>query len=176
MTRYGRPMTISAAPPKQASNGELVRWAFERINDHDVTPLKEFWTADTVEHFPDRTCRGSEEIAAYFEDTFKGVPDMNMEIVALAEQGDDVFVQWRLTGRHTGVFQGIAPTGRELSIDGIDHFVISDDQKVISNFVVFDRVQFGQQLGLMPPDDSRGDRAMKAAFNARTKIASKLRR
>ena len=64
----------TTTPPQQATNGELIRWSFERINDHDVAPLKEFWTEDTVEHFPDRTCRGAEEIAAYFEDTFRGSP------------------------------------------------------------------------------------------------------
>ena len=83
----------TAALPKQASNGELVRWAFERLNDHDVAPLKEFWTDDTVEHFPDRTCRGADEIAAYFEDTLRALPDFHMEIVSLVEQNDDVFVQ-----------------------------------------------------------------------------------
>ena len=57
----------------------------------------------------------------------------------------------------------------------MDHFVIRDGG-VISNFVIFDRMQIAQQMGVMPPDDSRADRAMKAAFNAKTKVASKLRR
>ena len=53
--------------PKQASNADLVRWAVERVNDHDVESLKLFWAKDAVERFPDRTCQGVEEIAAYFE-------------------------------------------------------------------------------------------------------------
>lgn len=84
-------MTV-ATPPTEASNAELIRWAFETLNSHDVAPLKQFWTADTVERFPDRTCRGAEELAAYFEDTFAALPDFHMEITAIAEQGDDVFV------------------------------------------------------------------------------------
>jgi steroid delta-isomerase-like uncharacterized protein len=166
-------MTI-AAPPKQATNGELVRWAFDRINDHDVAPLKQFWTADTVEHFPDRTCRGAEEIGAYFEDTFRGVPDLRMEIVSLAEQGGDVFVQWRLTGTHEGTLLGIEATGKRLEIEGIDHFVLRDG-KVVSNFVKVDQLDYARQLGMMPPDGSAADRAMKAAFNARTKLARRLK-
>jgi steroid delta-isomerase-like uncharacterized protein len=164
----------SATPPQQATNGELIRWAFERINDHDVAPLKEIWTEDTVEHFPDRTCRGAEEIAAYFEDTFRGVPDLRMEVVALAEQGDDVFVQWHLTGTHEGPLLGIEPTGKRLAIDGIDHFVLRDG-RVVSNYVVVDQLDYARQLGLMPPDGSAADKAMKAAFNLRTKLASRIR-
>src|SRR3954452_15770422 len=141
-------MTI-AAPPTQASNGELVRWAFDRINEHDVAPLKEFWTADTVEHFPDRTCRGAEEIGAYFEDTFRGVPDIRMEIISLAEQGDDVFVQWHLTGTHEGALLGIEPTGKRREIDAIDSFVFRDGT-VLSNFVVVGQLADPRQLGLMP--------------------------
>jgi steroid delta-isomerase-like uncharacterized protein len=165
----------TAAPPKQATNGELIRWAFDRLNDHDVAPLREFWTEDTVEHFPDRTCRGPEEIAAYFEDTFKGVPDFRMEITSLAEQGDDVFVQWHLTGTHEGTLLGIEPTGKRLEIDGIDHFVVRDG-KVVSNFVSVDQLAYARQIGMMPPDGSAADRAMKAAFNARTKLARRLKR
>ena len=164
----------TTTPPQHATNGELIRWSFERINEHDVAPLKEFWTEDTVEHFPDRTCRGADEIAAYFGDTFRGVPDLRMEVVALAEQGDDVFVQWHLTGTHEGPLLGIEPTGKRLAIDGIDHFVLRDGS-VVSNHVVVDQLDYARQLGMMPPDGSAADKAMKAAFNLRTKLASRIR-
>jgi steroid delta-isomerase-like uncharacterized protein len=164
-----------AAPPANVSNGELVRWSFDALNRQDLAALKQFWTEDTVERFPDRTVRGVDEIAAYFESTFAAVEDWHMEIVGLAEQGDDVFVQWRLTGRHTGPLLGIEPTGKQLSIDGIDHFVLRDG-KVASNFVLVDQMQYARQLGMMPEDGSAGDRALKAAFNARTKLAARLKR
>lgn len=168
------PMAI-AAPPAEATNVELIRWAFDVLNTHDVTPLRPLWTDDTAERFPDRTCRGPDEIAAYFNETFAAVPDFEIEIVAIAGEGDDVLVRWHMTGTHTGTLLGIAPTGKTLSIDGIDHFVIRDG-KVVSNFVVADQLQYARQIGMMPADGSAADRAMKAAFNARTKLAAKLRR
>lgn len=165
----------TATPPQSATNAEYVRWAFERLNQHDITPLKQFWTSDTVERFPDRTCRGADEILAYFEDVFRAIPDFHMEIIALAEQDEDVFVHWRLTGTHNGPLQGIEPTGKRVAIDGMDHFVIRDG-KPISNFVVFDQMQYAVQLGMMPPPGSAGDRAFKQFFNLRTKLAGKLKR
>jgi steroid delta-isomerase-like uncharacterized protein len=165
----------TTSPPLQATNSELVRWAFDRLNEHDVTPLKQFWTRDTVERFPDRTCRGAEEIARYFEDAFAAIPDFHMEVLTIVEQGEDVFVHWRLTGTHQGPLLGIDPTGRKLSIDGMDHFVIRDG-KAVSNFVVFDQMQYARQIGMMPPDGSPADKAVKGAFNARTKVMGKLKR
>ena len=163
------------APPAEATNAELIRWAFEALNRGDITALKQFWGDDTLERFPDRTCRGADEIASYFDDALAAISDFNMEVVSIAAQNDDVFVQWHMTGSHTGPLLGIAPTGKRLAIDGMDHFVVHDG-KVVSNFVVFDQMQYGRQLGMMPADGSAGDRAMKTAFNARTKLAEKLKR
>jgi steroid delta-isomerase-like uncharacterized protein len=166
-------MSIATAPT-DVSNAELIRWSFDTLNRHDIAALKQLWTDQTVERFPDRTCRGPDEIAAYFEDTIAAVPDLHLEVVTLAEDGEHVFVQWHLTGTHKGPLLGIEPTGKPLAIDGIDHFVVRDG-KVASNFVVVDQLQYGRQIGMMPPDGSAGDRAMKAAFNARTKLAKKMR-
>jgi steroid delta-isomerase-like uncharacterized protein len=165
----------TASPPTGASNAELIRWAFEQLNSHDVSGLKQFWTAETVERFPDRTCRGADEIARYFEDAFAALPDMRFEVVAIVEQGDDVFAHWRLTGTHTGPVQGIEGTGKRIELDGIDHFVLRDG-RVVSNFVVFDQMQYSRQLGILPAQDSVADKAMKAAFNARTKLVERLKR
>jgi steroid delta-isomerase-like uncharacterized protein len=165
----------TVTPPAGASNGELIRWAFEKLNEHDVAPLKQFWTADTVERFPDRSCRGADEIAGYFEDAFRGIPDFHMEIITLAEQDEHVFVHWHLTGTHRGVMLGIEPTGKRLDVDGIDHFVLRDGA-VVSNFVVFDQMQYAREIGMMPADGSTADKALKAVFNGRTKLLARLKR
>ena len=168
-------MAISA-PPKKASNAKLFRWTLDVLNDHQVQPLKEgFWTEDSVECFPDRTCRGPAEIAEYFEQAWAAVPDYQMELVAIAENGENVFARWRLTGTHDGPLQGIEPTHKRVEVDGIDHVVIRDG-RLVSNFVVFDQMQYARQIGLMPADGSSADRAMKGVFNARTRLAQRLGR
>jgi steroid delta-isomerase-like uncharacterized protein len=163
-----------ATPPTGVSNAELIRWSFEQLNNHDVSALRQFWTAETVVRFPDRTCRGVDEIAGYFEDTFAALPDMRIEVISIVEQGEDVFAHWHLTGTHGGPVQGIEGTGKRIELDGIDHFVLRDG-KVVSNFVVFDQMQYSRQLGILPAQDSVADKAMKAAFNARTKLVQVLK-
>lgn len=103
------------------------------------------------------------------------MPDFHFQVLGLAAHGDDVFVQWRMTGTHSGTpWQGIAPTGRAVELDGIDHFVVRAG-KVTSNFVVFDQMQFARSVGMMPPDGSTADRALKAAFNAKTRITRRTK-
>jgi steroid delta-isomerase-like uncharacterized protein len=166
----------SAKPAAGASNGEIVRWTFEVLDAHDVAALRTMWTDDTVERFPTATIHGADGMTAYFQRLFAALPDLRMRVVALAENGDDVFVHWHMTGTHSGApFEGIEPTGRALAIDGMDHFVIRDGT-IATNFVVFDQMQFARQLGLLPADGSRADRATKAAFNARTRLLARVRR
>jgi predicted ester cyclase len=165
----------TASPAAGATSGELVAWAFDRINERDVDALRQIWGPATVERFPTGTIHGAQEITAYFKELFAALPDAHMEVAKLVEDGDDVFVHWQLTGTHEGQFQGIAPTGKPIVLDGIDHFVVRDGL-VATNFVVFDQMQFARAIGLLPADGSRPDRAMKAAFNARQRLQARLRR
>ncbi len=165
----------TVAPPTAASNAELLRWVFKKLNEHDLAPLVEhFWTDGAIERFPDQTCRGAEEIRAYFEEKYVAIPDMQMAVIAVVEQNDDVIVHWRLSGTHEGPLLGIAATHKRLTLDGIDHFVIRDRHPVSAD-VVFDQMELARQMGIMPPDGSAADKAVKATFNALTKIVQRLK-
>jgi steroid delta-isomerase-like uncharacterized protein len=164
---------MATTTPPQTSNADLIRWSFEQLNRHDVDALRQLWGNDTVERFPDRTCRGTEEIAAYFEETLAAIPDFHLDIVTLVEQDDAVLVRWHMTGTHQGRIQGIDGTGKRLELDGVDHFTFRDGRPV-SNFVIFDQMDWAVQIGMMPPAGSAGDRAFKAAFNAKTRVAKEI--
>ena len=161
-------------PPTTQSNTDLVRWAFEVLNTHDVTALKPFWNDDTFESFPGQTCRGADEIEAYFNAVFAAMPDFDIQPMTVTGTEDDVFVHWRMNGTHTGAaFEGVEATGRRISLEGMDHFVIRD-RTVISNTVVYDQMEFARQSGLLPASGTPGDRATKAAFNLKTRLARRL--
>jgi steroid delta-isomerase-like uncharacterized protein len=166
--------TETASPPASASNGELIRWSFEQQNKRDSSLLRQLWTEETTLRMPDRTYVGAHEMAAYFDEGFAAVPDWNMKVIEIVERDEHVFVQWQLTGTHSGgAFQGVEPTGKRVTLDGMDHFVMRDG-KVASNFVVFDQMQFARQIGMLPEDGSAPDKAMKAAFNAKTKLQKRF--
>jgi predicted ester cyclase len=165
---------VANPPPAGASNAELVRWVFDVLNAHDTSPLHGVYTDATTERFPNRMCDGEAAIVRYFADLFAALPDTHWELRLIAEQGDDVFVHWLLTGTHTGApFDGIEATGRSVAIDGMDHFVVRSG-RVVSNFVVFDQMQMARQIGLLPADRSLADRALKGAFKAKTRLLRRL--
>jgi predicted ester cyclase len=158
-----------------ATNTDIALGVFEGINAHDTGAMRELWAPDVTERLPDKTCHGPDELAAHFEGLFAAMPDFHMEAVSHVEDGETVFVRWVLTGTHTGApFAGIERTGASIRLDGMDQFTIRDGT-VAANFVVFDQMEVGRQLGLLPPDGSAADRALKAAFNAKTKIAEAIR-
>src|SRR3712207_1121820 len=113
------------------SNTAIVHELIDAINAHDVARMRERWTPETVERFPDVTCTGQQEIGDYFQALFDAFPDVRMQIMATAEEGETVFMRWRATGTHTGgPFQGIGVTGKAIEIDGSDHFTIRDGKIV----------------------------------------------
>ena len=157
------------------TNTELAQQVLDAINAHDVDALRELWADGVEERFPDKTCRGKEELGAYFKGLWAAIPDFHMDLVSAVEDGETVFARWKLTGTHTGgQFNGIDTTGKAVAIDGMDEFTFRDG-KMVSNFVVFDQMEVGRALGLLPPDASAADRALKAAFNAKTKLADAIR-
>src|SRR3954451_25316315 len=99
---HGRCMP-ALVPPEDLTTTDLLCWMFDRLNEHDITSLRQFWTSSTVEHFPDATCRGADEVAAYLTDKFAAIEDFHLEVLAIAGSGDDALVHWRMTGRHTGL-------------------------------------------------------------------------
>ena len=156
------------------TNTELAQQIFDAINAHDTEALRALWADDVEERLPDKTCRGKDELAAYFGDLFAAMSDVRMEKVARGRGGRHGVRPLALTATHGDVFNGIDLTGKAVSLDGFDQITFRDG-KMASNFVVFDQMEVGRQLGLLPPDGSPPDRALKAAFNAKTKIAEAIR-
>jgi steroid delta-isomerase-like uncharacterized protein len=153
---------------------EIVKAAVAALNAHDAAAITSFWAPDGEERFPDAVCHGHDEIARYFQGVFDAIPDLRVEPRAFAAEGDSVFMHSVITGTHTGgAFKGIAPTGKRVEVPAIDHFTVRDG-KLVSNFVVFDQMEMGRQLGLLPPDSSLADKALKTVFNALTRVRRRL--
>jgi len=153
---------------------EIVKAAVAALNAHDVAAIKTVWTPNGEERFPDAVCHGHDEIGRYFQEAFDAIPDLHVEPVAFAAEEDSVFMRSILSGTHTGgPFKGIAATGKRVNIPAIDHFTVRAG-KIVSNFVVFDQMEMGRQLGLLPPENSAADRVLKVAFNGVTGVRRRL--
>ena len=70
--------------------------------------------------------------------------------------GDLVWVHYRFSARHTGLFMGYEPTGKEIMIDVMDIARIENDQ-LVEHWGIPDRFALVTQLGLFPSAVSKTD-------------------
>jgi steroid delta-isomerase-like uncharacterized protein len=144
---------------------------FEAVARRDTSAMAEHWRADGVDDLvPLRPLRGTDEIVAFFAELFQAIPDLETTVTRVVAGETQAAVEWRMTGHFTGApFQGVDPTGRRVDMRGLDLFEIEDGE-IVGNTAYYDGMTFARQIGLMPPENSSAENAMKSAFNAATKL------
>jgi steroid delta-isomerase-like uncharacterized protein len=144
---------------------------FDAVGRRDVDGMLEHWIEDgVVDLVPIGILRGQDEIAAFFREMFAAFPDAETTVTRVAAGQNEVAVEWRMTATFTGApFQGIEPTGRPVELRGVDMIEIADGKNV-TNTAYYDGMAFARGAGLLPPQDSGAERAMRSAVNAATRL------
>jgi steroid delta-isomerase-like uncharacterized protein len=144
---------------------------FDAIAARDPAAIAALWSDDGVDDIvPVGVLRGPGEIAAFFRELFAAAPDIETTVTRLVAGERQAAVEWRMTGHFTGEpFQGIDATGRRVDVRGLDLMDI-EDGKIVGNTGYYDGMAFARQIGLLPPENSSAENAMKSAFNATTRV------
>ena len=161
-----------------ADPATLMRDSFAAIAAKNVDALQAGHHNDLVEDFVVLgPVTGREEIRAFFSEMFAALPDMEFKTERIMGRDDGIAVgEWTLTGTFTGgPFQGIQPTGKKLSLRGVD-IMEFEDGLLVRNTIYYDGLAFARQIGLLPTAGTGADRAIMRGFNALTGLKSKLRR
>ncbi len=156
----------------------LMKESFAAIAAKDLEGLQACWHDDIVDDFVVLgPIEGKDDLTAFFAQMFAAVPDLEftteriMPIDATTAVGE-----WTLRGTLSGgPFQGIEPSGRRVSLRGIDVMKF-EDGLLVHNTIYYDGLAFARQIGMLPTEGSKTDRAMMASFNAMTKVRNQLRR
>jgi steroid delta-isomerase-like uncharacterized protein len=156
---------------------EVVREYFDALGDKDLARAVATWepgSHDRLYGFADMIAPHG--IRDYFGSMFAAIPDFKIEVDSMVAEGDKVAVRWQAAGTFDGAqkFQGLVPNGRRVELEGIDLFTVTDG-KIVDNQAYTNGMEFARQVGALPPQDSGPERAMAAAFNAKTAIEKKLR-
>ncbi|WP_127358495.1 ester cyclase [Actinacidiphila soli] len=161
-------MSTSLAPTAPA---DVARAVFEALAVGDLDRMSEFSHEEVVVDFvPIGELRGPAAVRAFFAQLRAAVPDFSITVEDVIGDGHGAAVKWRTTGTFAGEsFQGIEATHRRVELRGID-FMEIDSGRVRRNRVAYDGADFARQIGLLPPRGSAPDRAMLAAFNAKTRL------
>ena len=137
-------------------NKAKVRRIIEEVwNRGNLAVLDELIAPNCVFHDPRSTLQGPEGIKRYVMMYRIAFPDVHFTIDDLIAEGERVVIRWTVTGTHKGELQGIAPTGKHLTVTGMamSRFVKG---KVVEDWINFDALGLLQQLGVVPAPGQTG--------------------
>ena len=132
-------------------NKALVRREYEQgVNKRDFALLEEVLASDYIGHFPGiPPLQGIESYRQFTTCFFIAFPDLQATIEDLIAEGDKVAVRQTWRGTHTGNFQGISPTGKQVTFTSLEVYHIAGG-KLAEEWVELDMLGLMQQLGAIP--------------------------
>ena len=130
------------------NNKLLVQRYFDEMNKGNRSYLDEYFGPNYIYHGSagDLDAEGFKAQHDMFLTAFSDIIASAEDIIAV---GDKVVTRWKIRGTHSGELQGIAPTGKEVTITGI---IITrvDNGKAVEEWEAFDQLGLMQQLGAIP--------------------------
>ncbi len=144
-------MQVMTSLSKQEQNKQLVRQFFEASDRQDAEVMDQLVSiANYSLHFsgmpPMDWNTNKERFLAPFNKAF---PDLRRNIVDMVAEGDKVAVSINVTGTYKGEFQGIPPTGKQVSFTAMDILTIIDG-KITEEWATADMMGLMQQIGAIP--------------------------
>jgi len=135
--------------PNEDDKAVVRRWA-AAWNDQDPDAAVSLLTEGYVRHDPN----GPEVVGPagsmmFLQAIFDAFPNLRLDEAALTSEGGLVAVRYVITGTHKGVFNGIPPSGTEVSFEAHDWFMV-ENGKITEQWVVFDALGLLQQIGAIP--------------------------
>jgi glyoxylase-like metal-dependent hydrolase (beta-lactamase superfamily II)/predicted ester cyclase len=166
---------ISGAPSPASEPEVLARRYFDAINARDLDGAVAMWAPGGRENVRGQVdVTAPEGVRTFIGDLLGAFPDLHMELVSTTTEGDRCGVQWRLTGTLAGPgsFNGLAPTGHPVVLEGFDLLTVRGGL-IQSNDAFTDAMTLARQIGMMPPQGSTAEQRMMGAFNVKTRITGR---
>jgi steroid delta-isomerase-like uncharacterized protein len=134
------------------TNKSLVRKLFECFNSNDQSTLKEFdelCSSNLQLHDPAAASvkPGVQTLKQTEMGYMKAFPNKKTIIDSMFATDNDVAVCWTTTATHKGEFNGVNPTNKNVKIQGISVYHISNN-KIDDITQNWDRLGLMQQLGV----------------------------
>jgi glyoxylase-like metal-dependent hydrolase (beta-lactamase superfamily II)/predicted ester cyclase len=169
----------AAAPRKRITGSKtasLARSYFAAIDAHDLDGAVAMWADGGRENVRGQVdVTAPEGVREFLGQLFEAIPDLRFEVIGTTTQDDRCAVQYRISGTFAGPgsLGGIEPTGHPVAIEGIDLLTIREG-KIQSNDAFPDSISLPRQIGMLPPQGSGADQRLLGAFNAKTRLASRM--
>lgn len=133
-------------------NKEIVRKFFKDfLSKGNLAVADQIIAPNHVHHDPatpdfGKGPEGQKQTISLYRNAF---PDLQFKINGMIEAENCVTTRYTATGTHKAEFNGIAPTNKSLSVEGIAINRLSRG-KVVETWVIWDALGLMQQLGQVP--------------------------
>ena len=130
-------------------NKALARRVLEEMfNKGNLDVTDELLAPDYVDHDPamPEDIHGPEGFKQYVGAYRSAFSDLHIEIEEQIAEGDKVVTRWTGTGTHDGELAGIAPTGKWVTLPGMEIVRISSG-KLVEGWEGYDSMNMMRQLG-----------------------------
>jgi predicted ester cyclase len=126
------------------------------IAEGSTQALQEQFAPNYVAHFPGIPAPLEAEGFLQIVNVFaSGFSESHFNIDDEFAIGDKVVTRWTYRAVHSGEFQGLPPTGKQIAMSGITILHIVGG-KIVENTVDMDQLGLLQQLGAVPPPPGQG--------------------
>jgi steroid delta-isomerase-like uncharacterized protein len=137
-------------------NRVLMRRFYEEVmNQGNLDFIDEFCAPEYVEHSPESPTPDRVGLKQELAMVRSAFPDIHIDIEDLVVEDDKVVARTIARGTNTGAFMGMPPTGKVVTIAGIDitQFV---GGKAVEHWAIMDELGMMQQLGVIPAPNQHG--------------------
>lgn len=126
------------------------RWFEEVVNGGNLELADRLLAPDYVLHFPGVPSpvdgEGHKQLVIMFRNAF---PDWRETVDDVIAEGDRVVIRVTGSGTHRGAFQGIPPTGKQVTATGVGIGRI-ENGRIAETWAAYDALGLMQQLGGVP--------------------------
>jgi steroid delta-isomerase-like uncharacterized protein len=122
------------------------RWNDELWNKGNVAAIGELMAASFVWHSAPPGMASDKEGFKQYVGSLSAFADMKCTVEDMIAEGDKVAVRWTWSGKHTGDYMGMAPTGKRLTMTGVSVMRIAGG-KIVEGWDEQDNLGFMEQLG-----------------------------
>jgi len=134
-----------------AENKTIARRFYEEVwSKGNLGALDELMATNIVDHHTlpglPPGLEGFKQVLTMFRTAF---PDLHLTVEDMIAEGDMVVSRVKVRGTHKGDLMGIAPTGKQVTLEAIDITRIAGD-KFVERWGIIDMLGMMQQLGVIP--------------------------
>jgi steroid delta-isomerase-like uncharacterized protein len=130
----------------------LMRRGIEEVwTRGNFTVAGELLASDFVVHASQQIgeLHGPEGVTRYFAALREAFPDLHFTIEDQVAEGDRAVTRWTARGTHRGAFRGIPPSGKQVSLAGINIIRVAGG-KAVEGWMSLDELGLLRQLGALP--------------------------